>query len=336
MRSRYESYFRTFLSQIILNKTIQKIRKAHKFEISYHIYGKTPPPSIVDVPWCKFPRTDRYIRIRISALSSQLSPAHPKYLILYISQNYCSASMTVFSLPIALSFFFFIFLDIIIMSARIRASLMGGAVRSLLRPSQPPRPSSATSTTAWRAFRVTAASQGANNHLKSGDGLPNVVFKTRESTNGSFDWVDKYTSDLFKGKRIVLFALPGAFTPTCSSTHLPGYERDYDAIRACDVDEVYCLSVNDAFVMREWGIAQNAKKVKLLPDGAALFTEGMRMDCDWISERGFGRRSWRYSMVVKDMVIEKVFVERDFEQNTSADPFEVSDSSTMLEYLRSV
>jgi peroxiredoxin len=154
-----------------------------------------------------------------------------------------------------------------------------------------------------------------------GDTVPDVVFKCRvrdENIGGDnpFTWKDVTTKDLFKGKRVVVFSLPGAFTPTCSSTHLPGYESKYEEIKACGVDEIYCLSVNDAFVMRQWGLHQklpeektdksnplnpgNFQKVKLLPDGACLFTRGMGMSCTWDTERGFGERSWRYSAVIND------------------------------------
>ena len=145
------------------------------------------------------------------------------------------------------------------------------------------------------------------------------------------------TDDYFKGKRVVLFALPGAFTPTCSSTHLPGYESTYETIRQLGIDEVYCLSVNDAFVMRQWGLHQGLpedktpgslgfQNVKLIPDGAAAFTRGMGMSVVWTSERGFGERSWRYSMVVNDGVIEQIFIEQPLVQNSGPDPFEVSDA----------
>jgi thioredoxin-dependent peroxiredoxin len=182
-----------------------------------------------------------------------------------------------------------------------------------------------------------------------------VTFKARvrdDKIGGDnpFDWKDVTTDDLFKGKRAVIFCLPGAFTPTCSTTHLPGYEANYEAIKACGVDEIYCLSVNDAFVMRQWGIHQgletenvdasnplnpgNFKKVKLLPDGAALFTRGMGMSTVWDSQRGFGERSWRYSAVINDNKIEKLFIEGGQPvQNFAADPFEVSDAKTMLTYL---
>jgi peroxiredoxin len=184
---------------------------------------------------------------------------------------------------------------------------------------------------------------------KEGMKLPEVLFKTRvrvESDNKNpFEWKDLYTSDYFKGKKCVLFALPGAFTPTCSSSHLPGYEESYEIFKKLGVDEVYCLSVNDAFVMRKWGIDQGLeedmtpgslgfKNVKLIPDGACQFTRGMGMSCTWGSERGFGERSWRYSCYVVDGVVKKMFVEKPMMQNSEADPFEVSDANTMLEYLK--
>ena len=170
------------------------------------------------------------------------------------------------------------------------------------------------------------------------DKVPDVVFKTRvrdESVEGPnpFRWQDRTTDEIFGGKRVVLFALPGAFTPTCSSTHLPRYEELYDDIKAQGVDEVICLSVNDAFVMFQWGKAQGAKKIFLLPDGNGEFTRkmGMLVNKDNL---GFGMRSWRYSMVVDDKKIEKMFIEPDFGDNCPTDPFEVSDADTMLAYLK--
>lgn len=184
---------------------------------------------------------------------------------------------------------------------------------------------------------------GAADHLREGDAVPDVTFKTRvrdASLEGKvenpFVWKDMTTKDYFGGKRVVVFSLPGAFTPTCSATHLPGYEKHYDEMKGLGVDEVYCLSVNDAFVMRKWGIDQGSDKVSLVPDGAALFTRGMKMSCNWVSERGFGERSWRYSMVVNDGNIEKMFCEPGFVENSGPDPFEVSDADTMLQYLKSV
>jgi peroxiredoxin len=171
-----------------------------------------------------------------------------------------------------------------------------------------------------------------------GSKVPSVTFKTRvrdESVGGPnpFRWQDVSTDEVFKGKTVVLFALPGAFTPTCSSTHLPGYEKNYDEFRKLGVDEVICLSVNDAFVMFQWGKQQGAQNVKLLPDGSGAFTRGMGMLVKK-DNLGFGERSWRYSMLVKDGVIEKLFVEPGFIDDCPTDPFEVSDADTMLKYLR--
>ncbi len=170
------------------------------------------------------------------------------------------------------------------------------------------------------------------------DRVPNVVFKTRvrdESVGGPnpFRWQDRTSEEIFGGKRVVVFSLPGAFTPTCSSTHLPRYEELYEEIKAQGVDEVICLSVNDAFVMFQWGKHQGASKVFLLPDGNGDFTRqmGMLVQKDNL---GFGMRSWRYSMVVKDGNIEKMFVEPGYEDNCPTDPFEVSDADTMLAYLK--
>lgn len=172
-----------------------------------------------------------------------------------------------------------------------------------------------------------------------GKKVPDIVFKTRvrdESVKceNPFRWQDVSSDEIFKGKRVVVFALPGAFTPTCSSTHLPGYEEAYDEIKSLGIDEVYCLSVNDAFVMYQWGKQQGVEKVKLIPDGNGEFTEGMEM---LVKKKnlGFGNRSWRYSMVVADGVIEKIFVEDGYSDDCLDDPFEVSDAKTMIDYLKS-
>ena len=169
--------------------------------------------------------------------------------------------------------------------------------------------------------------------------LPKTTFRTwvrNESLPGPnpFEWRDLTTDDIFKGRRVVLFALPGAFTPTCSTSHLPRYEELYDKFKGLGVDEVVCLSINDAFVMYQWGRSQEAERVFLLPDGNGEFTRKMGMLVDK-ANLGFGMRSWRYSMVVDDGVIEKMFVEDGFEDNCPADPFEVSDADTMLAYLES-
>lgn len=187
------------------------------------------------------------------------------------------------------------------------------------------------------------------NHISEGINVPDVVFKTRTRVDSDdenpFVWKDTTTDDYFKGKKCILFALPGAFTPTCSSSHLPSYEKHYELFKALGVDEVYCLSVNDAFVMRKWGLDQGLeedmtpgslgfKKVKLIPDGACHFTRGMRMNCSWTSERGFGERSWRYSCYVVDGVIKKMFIEEPMIHNSEADPYQVSDAITMYNYLK--
>ncbi len=168
--------------------------------------------------------------------------------------------------------------------------------------------------------------------------VPQVTFKTRvrdESIGGEnpYRWQDVTTDEIFKGKKIVLFSLPGAFTPTCSSTHLPGYEKAFDEFKALGIDEVICLSVNDAFVMHQWGKAQGVKNVRLLPDGSADFTKGVGMLVTK-HDLGFGERSWRYSMFVDNGEVKKVFIEPGFTNDCPTDPFEVSDATTMLEYLK--
>lgn len=169
--------------------------------------------------------------------------------------------------------------------------------------------------------------------------VPEVVFKTRvrdERVEGPnpYRWEDLGSDRIFRGKRVVLFALPGAFTPTCSSTHLPGYEARYDEFRSLGVDEIYCLSVNDAFTMFQWGKQLGIEKVKLLPDGSARFTRllGMLVRKDNV---GFGDRSWRYSMLVEDGAITALFAEPGMSDDCPTDPFEVSDADTMLSHLKS-
>ena len=168
--------------------------------------------------------------------------------------------------------------------------------------------------------------------------VPKVVFKTRvrdPSVEGPnpYRWQDVSSDEIFAGKRVVVFGLPGAFTPTCSSTHLPGFEEKYQAFKELGIDEIYCVSVNDAFTMHQWGKQLGAEKVKLLPDGSGEFTRlmGMLVKKDNL---GFGERSWRYSMLVEDGKITKVFSEPGKCDNCPTDPFEVSDADPMLEYLR--
>ncbi len=157
--------------------------------------------------------------------------------------------------------------------------------------------------------------------------VPQATFQIRVR-NGAlggpnpFAWKELTSDDIFKGKRVVLFALPGAFTPTCSTSHLPRYEELYDEFGRLGIDEVVCLSVNDAFVMYQWGKGQNAEKVFLLPDGNGAFTRKMGMLVDK-ADLGFGMRSWRYSMYLVDGRIEKMFAEDGFMDNCPDDPFAV-------------
>ena len=157
-----------------------------------------------------------------------------------------------------------------------------------------------------------------------GKRIPSVTFRTRSDHN----WVDLTSEEIFDGKTVVVFSLPGAFTPTCSSSHVPRYNQLVPQFKANGVDEVICVSVNDAFVMNEWKRAQKADRVTFLPDGNGEFTDGMGLLVGK-EALGFGRRSWRYSMLVRDGVIEKMFIEPE----QPGDPFQVSDADTMLKYL---
>ena len=168
--------------------------------------------------------------------------------------------------------------------------------------------------------------------------LPQVTFKTRvrdESIGGPnpYRWEDKTTDDYFKGKRVVLFSLPGAFTPTCSTYQLPGFEENYDSIRNMDIDEVYCMSVNDAFVMNAWAKQQDIQHVKVIPDGSGNFTRFMGMLIGK-NHLGFGLRSWRYMCVIKDGVIEKWWQEPGINnEGTDDDPYGETTPENMVDYL---
>lgn len=157
-----------------------------------------------------------------------------------------------------------------------------------------------------------------------GKPLPKATFRTREG----HEWVEKSTDDIFAGKNVIVFSLPGAFTPTCSSSHVPRYNQLVPTFKKLGIDEVICVSVNDAFVMNEWKHAQKADRVTFLPDGNGEFTEGMGQLVGK-EDLGFGKRSWRYSMLVRDGIVEKMFVE----PQEPGDPFVASDADTMLEYL---
>ncbi len=154
-----------------------------------------------------------------------------------------------------------------------------------------------------------------------GQKVPSVTFQVRENN----EWKSVTTDDLFKGKTVVLFALPGAFTPTCSSSHLPRYNELAPVFKENGVDDIICLSVNDTFVMNAWAEDLKADNVTLIPDGNGQFTDGMGLLVDK-DDLGFGKRSWRYSMLVKDGVITDHFIEND----EPGDPFKVSDADTML------
>ena len=159
---------------------------------------------------------------------------------------------------------------------------------------------------------------------REGQRVPEVTFKTRQGDR----WVDLTSAQIFAGKRVIVFGLPGAFTPTCSSSHLPRYNELAPVFKRLGIDSIVCVSVNDTFVMNEWGRAQEAENVLLLPDGNGEFTRGMGMLVDKAA-LGFGPRSWRYSMLVEDGVVKKMFIEPD----VPGDPFQVSDADTMLAYL---
>jgi glutaredoxin-like protein len=159
---------------------------------------------------------------------------------------------------------------------------------------------------------------------RTGSRVPQVTFRTRRG----HEWVDVTTDDIFAGKTVVVFSLPGAFTPTCSSSHVPRYNQLVPTFKEQGVDEVVCMSVNDTFVMNEWKKSQHADNLTFVPDGNGDFTArmGLLVDKD---DLGFGKRSWRYSMLVRDGVVEKMFIEPAVE----GDPYGVSDADTMLAHL---
>ena len=159
--------------------------------------------------------------------------------------------------------------------------------------------------------------------------VPQVQFVFRE--NGEF--VNRTTADLFDGKRVIIFSLPGAFTPSCSAYQLPGFEEKYEDFAALGIDAIYCVSVNDGFVMNAWAQDQNIEKVKLIPDGNAYFTRSMGFLVNK-SNLGFGQRSWRYAAVVDNGVIEKLFVEDGQRDNADTDPYEATTPEAVFEYVK--
>ena len=168
--------------------------------------------------------------------------------------------------------------------------------------------------------------------------VPEVTFHTRvrdESIEGPnpYRWQDVTTADYFAGKRVVVFSLPGAFTPTCSTYQLPGYDEKYEEFKQAGIDEIYCISVNDSFVMNAWFKQQGVKNVKPIPDGSGEFTYAMGMSVNK-ANLGFGFRSWRYAMIVNDGEIEMMFEEPGKVGNCPVDPYEMSDPDTVLGWIR--
>ncbi len=157
-----------------------------------------------------------------------------------------------------------------------------------------------------------------------GQMVPQVVFKVIEDGK----WKDVSTDDVFKGKNVILFSLPGAFTPTCSSSHVPRYNELFPVFKKHSIDSIVCMSVNDTFVMNAWKKDQKAENIDFIPDGNGEFNEKMGLLVDK-EDLGFGKRSWRYSMLVKDGKIDKMFIE----PNEPGDPFKVSDADTMLNHI---
>lgn len=170
--------------------------------------------------------------------------------------------------------------------------------------------------------------------------IPKVTFKIREgdlSEDGgcNFDegcWTEKTSDEIFNNKKIIVFSLPGAFTPTCTSQQLPGYEAKYEDFKAMGIDEVYCVSVNDSFVMNAWANKEGVKNVKVIPDGSGVFTEGMNMLVKK-DDKGFGERSWRYAAIINNGVVEKMFEEPGKEDNCASDPYGESSPETVMKYL---
>ena len=171
--------------------------------------------------------------------------------------------------------------------------------------------------------------------------IPNVIFKTREGDSSASSnecsiggkWIDKSTKDYFTGKRVVIFSLPGAFTPTCSSQQLPGFESNYLKLRDLGIDEVYCCSVNDSYTMNAWADKLKIYNIKLIPDGSGLFTKfmGMLVSKD---HNGFGQRSWRYMAIINNGIIEKWWQEPGINNDGSDDdPYIETTPENCIKYL---
>ena len=168
--------------------------------------------------------------------------------------------------------------------------------------------------------------------------LPNVNFNVRvrdDSIKGDnpFKWEKKSTNDYFANKKVVLFSLPGAFTPTCSTYQLPDFDRLYDEFKNLGIDEIYCISVNDSFVMNAWAKHHKIDKVKVIPDGNGEFTRKMGMLVEK-NNLGFGYRSWRYAAIIDNCEILESFVEPGFEDNCKDDPYKMSSPQNILKFLK--
>ena len=168
--------------------------------------------------------------------------------------------------------------------------------------------------------------------------IPDVTFQTRvrdDSLGGDnpFKWQAKTSSDYFANKRVILFSLPGAFTPTCSTFQLPDFNKLYDDFKEFGIDEIYCISVNDSFVMNAWAKHHDIGNVKVIPDGSGEFTRkmGMLVKKDNL---GFGLRSWRYAVIIENNEIIQSFVEAGFKDDAEDDPYVVSSPQNILKYLK--
>ena len=159
------------------------------------------------------------------------------------------------------------------------------------------------------------------------------IKKLLSLSSGEDKWVSMTKEQLFDGKRVVVFGLPGAFTPTCSTQQLPGYEELYSQFRDAGIDDIYCVTVNDTFVCKEWTLANNIINVKVIPDGSAEFTIKMGMDVRK-DNLGFGIRSWRYAAIIDDSNVIQEFVEEGFQDNMDGDPYEVSAPENVLDNVK--
>ena len=182
---------------------------------------------------------------------------------------------------------------------------------------------------------------------KESKSVPKVLFKVRKDSEKNQEgvrtpseicklgtWIEQSTDDFFSKKKVIVFSLPGAFTPTCSSKQLPGFDEKFNEFKKHGIDEIYCVSVNDTFVMNAWAEYQNVKNVKMIPDGEGKFTEGMGMLVNK-PKQGFGKRSWRYAMIVNNGNIEKLFVEPDKNDTSNdQDPYGETSPENILKFLK--